>query len=220
MCLDAAGNSIWEVQGEFSGQYGKDFQGIYGAPTIVENQLIVPFVRSTYYDHPAVNAYDKTNGTLIWKATNNTSNSSFGNLRSSVAVWKEYLFFGSPYSNMLTAIGLKDGALKWRMRMGESTHFHWPSPVIAENTLYLGRHDGGLNAIDLEKQEVLWQLFIGDHKKTENRPKDYDQSDRIWASAKLDTIPSVYATPSIDTKGTLFVGNGQGWLFAIGNTID
>lgn len=216
-CLDLKGNVIWKVEGEFHGRHGEDFESIYGAPTISGNQLIVPFIRNTYYARPAVYSYNKTNGALIWKATDEGDNDYHGNIRSSVAIWNGYIFYGSPYSNRLTALHLKDGLVAWEIGLGESTDPHWPSPVIANNTLYLARHDGGLNAVDLEQQKGIWQLFLGDNKNIKNRPKDYGSGDVLHASRNGFPIPSMYATPSIDEKGTLYIGSGEGWLYAIGN---
>ena len=216
VCLDLKGNSVWESTPEFHGEHGEDFKSIYGAPTIAGNQLIVPFVRSTYYDMPAVYAFNKTNGKLLWKATDNGYKPLHGNIRSSVAVSNDAIFYGSPYSNTLTILGLKDGKLVNEIPMGEATDPHWSSPVITNNTLYLGRYDGGLNAIDVEKQEVIWQLFLGDHNAIEKRPKEYGNHNMRYAPRK-DTIFSVFSTPSIDKNGNIYVGSGEGWLYAIKN---
>jgi len=216
-CLDLEGTIVWKVKGEFNDEYGKDFDGIYAAPTISGNQLIVPFVRSTYYDTPAVYSFNKTNGALLWKASDLSGHGYHGNIRSSVAIVNGYIYYGSPYSHALTILNLKDGVLVNEIGMGEITDPHWPSPVIANNMLYLGRHDGGFNAVDIEKQEVVWQLFIGDHKNIKSRSKEYGQIDQVQASRNGFPIPSIYATPSIDKNGTLYIGSGEGWMYAIGN---
>jgi len=216
VCLDIKGKSVWEITPEFHGEHGEDFESIYAAPTIADNQLIIPFIRSTYYDSPAVYAFNKTNGKLLWKATDDDYESLHGNIRSSLAIWNDAIFYGSPYSNTLTILGLNDGKIINEIPMGEATHPHWASPVIANNTLYLGRYDGGFNAIDLEKQEVIWQLYIGDHKNIDRRPNDYGLRNRTYASRK-DTIFSIFSTPSIDKNGNIYVGSGEGWLYAIEN---
>ncbi len=214
-CLDIQGNIIWEKQLEFHGKYGEDFQEIYGAPTIIDNQVIITFSRSTVYDHPAVYAFDKNNGKLLWQASKLDSESQ-GSLRSSVAIWKEYAFYGTTRSNALLSIQLKDGLANYFTAWGEVTDPHYPSPVIAKNTLYLGRHDGGLNAIDLESQRIKWQLFLGNHQKIKMRPISFNLPNS-FASRHGYPIPSIYATPSIDKDGTLYVGSGDGWLYAIAN---
>jgi len=214
-CLDLNGNIIWRVKGEFSDIHGEDFESIYGAPTITGDQLIVPFVRSTYYNKPAVYSFNKINGELLWRATDEDQR-LHGNVRSSVAVWNDYIFYGCTYANSLVILSLKDGKVVDEIPMGEITDPHWSSPIIANNTLYLGRYDGGFNAIGLEQKEVIWQLYIGDHENIERRPKDYGSYGAKHASIR-NQIFSVFATPSIDKKGTVFIGSGEGWLYAIGN---
>ncbi len=208
-CLDKNGNLKWKVKGEFNDQFGEDFYGIYASPTIYDNNLIVPFIRSTYYDTPAVYAYNKTNGELVWRATDNSGDTS-GNVRSSVAIANGYIYYGSTYSNTLARLNLADGILVNEYPMGKPTHPHWPSPVIANNMLYLGRHDGSFNAFDIKSNTLIWQLFIGDHNNTK-QPKNKHTD---WWNPQNG---SVYATPSIDVDGTIYVGSGEGWLFAIRN---
>ncbi len=208
-CLDKKGNVIWKAQLEFEGKWGKNFESIYAAPTIAGDKLIVPFIRSTYDDTPAIYAYNKTNGKLVWKATEYGENNN-GNIRSSVAIINNFIYYGEPYSNELRVLNLKDGKTINSFGMGENTHPHWSSPVIANNMLYLGRFDGSFNAFDIKSNKVVWQLFLGDHKNT-NKPK-YKHTN--WWQPENG---SIYSTPSIDVDGTIYVGNGEGWLFAIKN---
>lgn len=205
-CLNKNGDIIWKVKAEFNGTYGEDFYGIYAAPTLSGNKLIVPFIRTTYYDSPAIYAYNKTNGKLIWKASSDEY--SNGNIRSSVAISNGFIYYGEPYSNQLRVLNLKDGITVSAHQMGEFSFPHWSSPVIASSMLYLGRFDGSFNAFDIKNNEVVWQLFLGDHKNTD-KPK-HRQVD-AWQSNN----GSIYSTPSIDNDGTLYVGSGEGWLYAI-----
>lgn len=208
-CLDKNLNLLWKINGEFYGKYGEDFNSIYAAPTISGNNLIVPFIRSTYYDSPAIYSFNKINGEIIWKAPTNNEEYN-GNIRSSVAIRNGLIYYGDAYSNDLCVLNLENGETINRYQMGELTHPHWASPVIANNMLYLGRFDGSFNAFDIKKEELVWQLFIGDHKNTE-KPK-YKHTNH-WKPEN----GSIYATPSIDEDGTIYIGNGEGWLFAIGN---
>ncbi|MCL5246252.1 PQQ-like beta-propeller repeat protein [Cellulophaga sp. 20_2_10] len=208
-CLDTKGTIIWKVQVEFEGEYGKDFNSIYAAPTISGDTLIVPFSRSTYYDTPAIYAYNTTNGALIWRASKNDEDYN-GNIRSSVAILNNLIYYGDPYSNELCVLSLKDGKTMDRYEMGASTFPHWSSPVIANNMLYLGRFDGSFNAFDIKNNKLVWQLFLGDHKNT-NKPAHKQVT--AWESDN----GSIYATPSIDKNGTLYIGSGEGWFYAITN---
>lgn len=209
-CLDKNGHLLWKVKGEFYDEYGEDFHSIYATPTIHDDNLIVPFVRSTYYDVPAVYSYNKTNGELIWKASDDISGKTSGNIRSSVAIRDDFIYYGDAYSNELCVISLKSGKTINRHKMGNPTFPHWSSPVIANNMLYLGRFDGSFNAFDIKNNELVWQLFIGDHKNT-NKPKNKHTD---WWNSENG---SIYATPSIDADGTIYIGSGEGWIYAIGN---
>lgn len=147
------------------------------------------------------------NGNLIWKATDDSDKTS-GNIRSSVAIVNGFIYYGSPYSNALTKLNLEDGILVDEYPMGKNTDPHWSSPVVANNMLYLGRHDGSFNAFDIKSNDLVWQLFIGGHKNT-NKPKNKHTD---WWNPENG---SVYATPSIDVDGTIYIGSGEGWLYAI-----
>ena len=218
-CLDMKGGVVWMEDLEYKDEFGEDFQQIYGAPTVLFDKLIIPFSRSTYYNKPAIYALNINDGSIAWKAAKDESASvTHGNIRSSVAIWKNLILFGNPYSNSLIAVNLSNGEMAWNLPFGDCMFPHWPSPVIAGNTLYLGRHDGGFGAIDLEKQQVSWQLYLGDHDQVQLRPRDYGTNPGSSAPCNWDpaTGSSIYATPAIDKKGTIYIGNGEGWFFAIG----
>ena len=218
-CLEMKGHAIWINDLEYQDEFGEDFQQIYGAPTLTDDKLIISFSRSTYYTKPAIYALNKQLGDIVWQAAKDESGKvSHGNIRSSVAIWKGLILYGNPYSNSLIAINLNDGTMTWNLPFGDCMFPHWPSPVIANNTLYLGRHDGGFNAVDLEKRKVSWQLYLGDYEDVQLRPKDYGTNP--GASAPCNWAPetgnSIYATPSIGKKGVIYIGSGEGWFYAIG----
>ncbi|MFK7807723.1 MAG: PQQ-binding-like beta-propeller repeat protein [Saprospiraceae bacterium] len=215
-CIDFYGEVIWTQKCEYMGSGGICYE-VYPAPTVTDSLVIVGFARYSYYKEPAVNAYDKKTGKLVWAGKANAKvKSSFGNMRSSVALWENQILFGSAYSNDLVAMDAIDGSPIWTLSMGDSMFPHWPSPIIAGNTLYLGRHDGGFNAIDLVNRKVLWQLYLGDHKNIVLRDLDYGMKDNSsdWDPASGS---SIYSTPSLDEKGNIYVGTGEGWFYSIGN---
>lgn len=213
--VDQNGKTLWKTECKRTvfGSSNQVNAEIYATPTVTGDKLIVPFTRKTYYDYPAVKAFDKNTGELIWEATDKIGGTSHGNIRSSVAVWNDLLLYGNPYSNKLIALNSNDGQVAWSTEMGVATWPHWPSPSIATNTAYLGRNDGGFYAINLETHELIWSLYLGkssdagDMKNVEGK----DLGD--WKPAYGE---SIYATPSISKTGIIFIGSGEGWMYAIG----
>lgn len=98
VALDREGKTIWQTTCQKTSYYG-DLENaeIYSTPTVAGNKLIIPYVRDTYYDFPAMQAFDKNTGKLIWEATDDDKrNFNHGNLRSSVAVWNNLYSMGIP----------------------------------------------------------------------------------------------------------------------------
>lgn len=215
VALNMEGKSIWQTTCQKKSFYG-DLENaeIYSTPTVAGDKLIIPYVRDTYYDFPALQAFDKNTGELIWQATDDRGGSlSHGNLRSSVAVWNGLLLYGNPYSSNLVAINADDGKVVWDVAMGEETWPHWPSPVIAQNMLYMGRNDGGFYAVDLNTQQLIWALYLG---KSADAGDIKNASGKSRGGWKPSYGESIYATASISKTGTIFIGSGDGWLYAIG----
>jgi outer membrane protein assembly factor BamB len=213
--LQKEGKTIWksECQRTVYDSDDKVNAEIYAAPTVADNKLIIPFARKTYYDYPALHAYDKNTGELIWEATDELKEISHGNIRSSVAVWNDFLLYGNPYSNKLIAIDVKNGKPAWATSMGIETWPHWPSPAIAQNTLYLGRNDGGFYAVDLKTQKLVWEIYLGKSSHAGDMKNVAEEDRGGW---KPSFGESIYATPSISKAGTIYIGSGEGWMYAIG----
>lgn len=214
--LSMDGNIAWQTTCDRKSFWddSREAAEIYATPTVTGNILVIPYARDTYYEFPAIQALDKNTGKLLWEATDDSgSGISHGNIRSSVAVWKDLMLYGNPYSNKLIALNLSDGTFAWDVEMGVSTWPHWPSPVIANNMLYMGRNDGGFYAVNLMEKILAWELYLGksshagDMKNVEDKPRG------DW---KPEFGESIYATASISKSGTIFIGSGDGWLYAIG----
>ncbi len=218
-CLGLAGNLIWEENLIIPGQQGPRPVEIYAAPTIIDDLLIIPYARDTTYGFPAVYCLNKINGSVMWTATDyNIINQSHGNIRSSVSRWNEYILYGSPYSDELIAIDFRNGNVAWNLHTGECLFPHWPSCAIAGDTLYFPRHDGSLYGIDLFTMEIKWEVFLGDHsmnkvvsKNIVTEPKD------LRCSWEPSIGQPIYASPALDRNGTIYLGTGEGYIYAIGN---
>jgi outer membrane protein assembly factor BamB len=214
--LNMDGKKIWETQCDRKSFYdnSREAAEIYATPTVTGDKLIIPYARDTYYDNPAVQALDKNTGKVLWEATDNSTDKiSHGNIRSSVAVWKDFLLYGNPYSNLLIALNTNDGSYAWSVPMGVETWPHWPSPVITKKMLYMGRNDGGFYAVNLMEKALAWELYLGKSADAGDMKNVEGKSRGDWKPAYGE---SIYATASIAKSGTIFIGSGDGWLYAIG----
>ena len=82
---------------------------------------------------------------------------------SSPAVLDGKVYFATSDTGLLHAFDAKSGAPLFSLDLK-----HWPmfsSPAIAGGTLYIGTHQGRLNAIDLKTQKVARAFETEDSKK-------------------------------------------------------
>ncbi len=209
-CLDLKGAVLWKQQ------VVKDPNHIYPAPLVLGSRLVVGYARDTEYPDPALKALDARTGELKWDAKGSDQLQDFGNIRSTPVVWGDDILYGEPYSNRLVAVNAMDGAARWSLELGAAMFPHYPSPAVAGDVLYLPRHDGGLYAVDLANRKLLWTLYLGDSAQVGPRLPE-----KIAAGAKeCADEPAVgqplYASPALGADGTIYVGSGQGCLYAIG----
>lgn len=218
-CLDLTGKVLWqktEKRKKYSG-FGKVPIEIFPSPTIVDNLLIIGFARDTHYENPAIHAYNKETGSLIWKSEDPNKLTRFhGNIRTSVAVYKDLLLYANPYSNHVIAIDQTSGIQQWNIRGGASMFPQWGSPVIADRTLYIGKFDGSLHGINLDLKKTTWQLDLSSSDKVILRNPTFgfeepeDTGD--WYPSNGEPI---FATPALDQNGDIYIGTGEGYLYKL-----
>ncbi|MEM9345593.1 MAG: PQQ-binding-like beta-propeller repeat protein [Planctomycetota bacterium] len=214
-CFDLNGNLIWQNETFLPQPNGSVMERVYPAPTLTEDHVYIAFARDTTYDVPALAAFTLDGGPVWFNKARDfrrADGRSFGNLRNSPAVYKDRLVYGEPYSNELAWAKRDTGAFVGSTGLGVSTFPHWPSVVIAGDTAYLGRHDGGLYAIDLKNDSrKQWMVYLG--------KKSLAGVDRMPEELRGGWDPSVgrpiYATPAIAKDGALVIGTGEGWLYCI-----
>lgn len=214
-CLDPAGRTKWTRRISEKNQF-------YPAPTVDDGVVYLGYARDTFYTTAAIVALDAGTGKTKWGLPDRPDSEQgqiggdFTNIRSSFAVWKGLLLYGETYSNELAAYGADSGKKQWSVDLGKPMFPHWPSPAIAGNVLYLPRHDGAIYAVDLESRKMIWQMYLGDVAQVgPNLPAKIMPSG--WEHCAWDPAVGkpLYASPGLDSDGTIFVGSGQGWLYAI-----
>jgi len=184
---------------------------VYSPPVVGKDALYVPFGRDTYYkDLPAVHAIDKKTGALKWKAK---GPGDWGNLRSTPALVGERLIYGEPYSGDVAALDAKTGRMAYREEIGRCFFPQWSSPAVAGSLVYLPRFDGSVYALRATSGKVEWELFVGDSKRVGATLPPSQKKSCEWENPD----GAIYAPAAIAEDGRLFVGTGEGFLFAIGS---
>lgn len=189
----------------------------YGLPTVAGGKIFVGFVRDTSYNTPAVAAYDAATGTELWRARNSRDLSGgWGNVRSSPALVDGHLYWGEPYSNRIVALDVLGGDVATSTPAGVCTFPHWPSPAVAQDIVYLPRHDGGLYAVNATDGSLAWSFYLGDAKSvSQTFPPEHQAPGADRCQWEPPFGRPIYASPAVASDGTVIVGTGDGWLHAI-----
>lgn len=194
---------------------------IYASPLLLDDKMIVGFVRQTGYAYPAVVALTLRNGSfideLIWYGTDVEGTvGGFGNIRFTPAHFEGSLFFGNPYGNEVYALDAKDGRVLWSTGLGQSMFQHWPSPVVGGGHLYIARHDGYLHKLDPTNGKRLASIFLGINDSAGLAFVEGDQLPGAdfrtqWAPAHAS---SIFASPAY-SQGLVAVGSDEGYLYVV-----
>lgn len=186
---------------------------VYGALTLYQDSLIVPFSRDTYYETPALIALATADGAQRWQASHDEQKVFWGNIRTSPAVFRNLLIYAEPYSNTVAAVDAKQGKAAGTLDRGAPMFPAWASPAIAGQTAYVPRFDGGLYAIDAANGEPLWDFYLGIPEHTGALPAGLAQaSDTEWKPPIGDAI---YASPALAANGRILIP-AAGYLYCIG----
>ncbi|HEX5630674.1 MAG TPA: PQQ-binding-like beta-propeller repeat protein [Acidimicrobiia bacterium] len=213
LALDLGGDQLWRVK-----VTGRDTAGalvrVWAAPTLVRDLVVITLLREDTYVNPAVMALNKSDGTVAWYSEDRAGiKNDWGSIRSSVAAVGDILVYGEPYSNRLVAIDIESGETTWDVETGAYCYPHWPSPAVVSGQVILPRHDGGLYAVSVETQTVVWSIYLGDSTSAGTFPASFT------AGAFCDWAPtegySILASPAIAPNGYIIVPTLEGYLVAV-----
>jgi outer membrane protein assembly factor BamB len=216
VALRLDGSTIWRVQlGRIAA--GANLHEVYAAPLLTGSLVIIPFARDTYYATPGVLALDRRSGKLAWLAKGKGP-SDWGNVRMTPALSAGALVWPEPYSGDIVGLDATDGAVRFRSSVGACFFPSWASPASAGDVVYAPRFDGSLYAVSATSGSVLWQVYLGEERRVGvvAPSKGGGIGSCVW------DVPSgapLYSPPAIADDGTVIVGSGEGFVYAIGEAI-
>jgi hypothetical protein len=110
---------------------------------------------------------------------------------------------------------LATGEEAGRLRLPDCRERQFASIVGVPGMGYLARHDGVLHAFTTgETPALAWSLSLGQHG-TAGRTTTHSQAPPGGCTAEPTDSTALFATPALGEDGTLYVGAGDGWLYAI-----
>lgn len=132
------GSLVWTFD---SGLYNK----FYASPTIFKNTIIASTYTSLY-------ALDKDNSNVKW-----TYHKSSGSIESSPFVYNDniYIGFSDNGRGELVCLDANDGSVKWIYHLPKDTT---TSPIVFEETVYIGDWDKNFYAINANTGTLNWKL--------------------------------------------------------------
>lgn len=213
VALRLDGSTIWRVRlGRVAA--GANLHEVYAAPMVVGPLLIVPFARDTYYATPAVLALDRQSGKLAWLAQGKGV-SDWGNVRMTPALSGGALVWPEAYSGDVVGLDAASGKVRFRSEAGACFFPSWASPASARDVVYVPRFDGSLYAVSAVSGTVLWQVYLGEEHRVGvgAPPKGGPLPSCAW---DVPSGGSLYSPPAIADDGTVIVGSGEGFVYAIG----
>ncbi|HEX6881643.1 MAG TPA: PQQ-binding-like beta-propeller repeat protein [Terriglobales bacterium] len=187
--------------------------GIQSSAAIVDGTVYFGCRDSNLY------AVDAATGEKKWAYSNKGSW-----VIGSPAVQNGRVYFATSDSALFHALDAKTGAPLY------SLTFTWPmfsSPAIAGNMLYMGTHEGKLQAIDLSTQKPAWNFqtdaskeFGPQYTNAQGRPKyeaafrDFFYDDVIVGVDRLLSVGAILSSPVVG-DGVIYFGSADGNLYAI-----
>lgn len=207
------GGAIWRVRLDKIAA-GASLTEVYAAPIVTGSSLIIPFVRDTYYATPGVLSLEKKTGKLVWLASGQGA-SDWGNVRMTPALVGEVLVWPEAYSGDVVGLDVNTGTVRFRNTVGACFFPSWAAPAAARDVVYAPRFDGSLYAVRARDGGVLWQMYLGEERRAGlvAAGKSGSPSSCAW------DVPSgapLYSPPAIAEDGTVIVGSGEGFVYAIG----
>ncbi len=189
----------------------------HSAPLVLDDRVVLSFVRESQYDYPPVIAFRKDGG-LGWVGTdpNRIVGNLFGDSYLTPAAWYDRLILADPESNSLYSISRESGEILWATGLGSPNFQMRSSPVVAGDFIYIGTYGGFLHKFSALDGERIWSLYLGQRELagkfySGDQPLPHFHSDPDYSPEKSSPI---LATPAI-SGDTIVVGTEEGFVYVI-----
>ena len=198
------------------------------APPLVARDVVIeavhryPFsVDGGFRYRPAAVARWRDNGQLIWAVDINdpsTANSApetidTAFLRSLPYLHEDRLIWTPTTAGELVAFDLGSGDRIDSVALPDCRKRAFGSIVGTPDMAYYARHDGVVYGFTPKPLGIVWTLGLGLHATAGNDRTHMPAPGSCFADPKNGT--ALFATPAIGEDGTLYVGSGDGWLYAV-----
>jgi eukaryotic-like serine/threonine-protein kinase len=158
-----------------------------GTPMVYKDTVVAPTSNNSFYAVSAVDGkelWSYETGNTLWATPVTDGNIVYApaldhnlyalNLADGKLVWKKDLGSGLPSGAILTqdgstlyqttmngdvaAIKTADGSIQWKVNTGNRL---WATPVLHDDTLYVGDEGGKVTAVSIKDQKIVWQKDAG-----------------------------------------------------------
>ena len=174
---------------------------------------------------PAAVARWQDNGQVVW--TIDINDAAHGNpeppvratpfLRNMPFLIQGRVLWTPTNAGTVVAYDAVSGEREEAISLPDCRNRQFASMVGTTDIAYYPRHDGVLYGINPEPLGVAWSLAIGLHGAVGTRSETH--APVLGAcNEEPDDGTALFATPAIGADGTLYVGSGDGWLYAIADS--
>lgn len=134
-------------------------------------------------------------------------------LRAMPWISGERLYYTPTTRPELVAYDVTTGQVAETLALPDCRRRQFASIVGTTDMGYLARHDGVLYGFTTQPLAIAWTLHLGLHGLAGTA--DTHMPIAAGCTPEPTDGTALFATPSIGPDGTLYVGSGDGWLYAI-----
>ena len=207
-------------------------RGRWNPPQLTESMTIEavhrwPFAGSDggVQRRPAAVARWQDNGQVVW--TLDINDPAHANpeppvratpfLRNMPLLIGDRLLWTPSNAGTVVAYDTLTGTREEELEFPDCRNRQFASMVGTTDIAYYPRHDGVLYGLDPDPLSISWTLMLGLHGAVGSR-SDTHVPVLGACSEEPDDGTALFATPAIGPDGTLYVGSGDGWLYAIADS--